>query len=81
MRHNRQTMPAYQTPECGSLDRKDHVWLRVPRGGWRCCLCGAFTGALLPPTYPTPSTWRPERYDVLTAEERGSDPGPDWKRG
>lgn len=59
---------AYQTVKSRKPDRKDHVWLRLANR-WKCVLCGGLT-ANVPPAYPTPATWRPDDYEVVTEEER-----------
>lgn len=62
-------MTAYfQTPADPYCNRGDPIWV----GGkdfWKCCLCGALTRTA-PPPYPTPNGWLPERYELLTGEER-----------
>lgn len=47
----------------------DHVWFETGfEGNYKCCLCGAV--AKLPPPYPTPEDWVPERYERLLLSER-----------
>lgn len=52
------------------LHRADHVWFKLPDAeGYKCCLCGGV--AAVPPPYPTPEKWVPERFELpLTARER-----------
>lgn len=54
-----------------SLNRSDHVWMEQ-RGGYKCCLCGAI--CVIPPDYPTPHDWMPNKYEQLTRDERDKAP-------
>ena len=53
------------------VDRGDHVWFRIRGKPFKCCICGAITGQVPPPDYPTASEWEPDRYERLTDGERG----------
>lgn len=55
------------------IDRKDHVWVRLEGGVYKCVLCGGM--ARQPPGYPTPRDWLPTKYEPLTDEERALCPG------
>lgn len=60
----------FQTPKTKKADRKDHIWVKMLEGYWKCVLCGGVTRGQNPPEYPTPRDWYPERYDELCDEER-----------
>ena len=45
------------------LDRKLHVWRRLPDGRWKCTLCGGVTAC------PSDEAL-PERFEPLTDEDR-----------
>jgi hypothetical protein len=55
-------------------DRKDHVWARWGKGGWKCVLCGAVTRTKEPPPYPTPGDFVPDLFEELTDAERAQCP-------
>ncbi len=63
----------YQTVTTRSPNRADHVWLIKPTGA-RCVLCGAVCDK--PPLFPTPVDWLPDRYELLTPEDRKLCPNP-----
>ena len=65
---------AYQTIQDDEVDRKDHCWVHLKNGDYKCVLCGALT--VQPPVYPTPRNWIPRRYEPLTKDERNLCPGP-----
>lgn len=61
-------MSMFQQPTRKQVNRADHVWYKRPDGTYKCCLCGGVT--LLPPHYPTPDDWLPERYEVVEEADR-----------
>ena len=64
-------MTPYQTPQWGSIDRKDHCWYH--RGGdYKCLFCGGVTTN--PPPHPTPEGWMPDRIEAVTEDERAMVP-------
>lgn len=57
-------MPLFQTTnQKRYVDRKLHVWMQLPDGSWKCCLCGGRTTC---PTLSDP----PEKVEPLTDQER-----------
>ena len=68
----------YQVPSDASIDRKEHCWIMLPNGKWKCVLCGGVCQS--PPAYPTASDWLPPSFEPLTDKERAMVPRKDPHR-